>query len=146
MILREELTKKLAEIPFFQSFSQQDRDDLLTLECFVEYAPGECLIYQHGFDQTVFYLVEGSLKVFEETKPDQPLSIIDKPGTPFGEVAFLARQFRSANVMATTPTVVLRLDEKKFKALPAAIKTRIQRDATRKLMKNRDLINRMVSQ
>lgn len=145
MIQKDEITQKLDKIAFFQSFSQQDRDALLALDCFAEYAPEECLIYQHGFDQTIFFLIEGSVRIVEETKPQHPLARISEPGIPFGELAFLARQFRSANVIADIPTLVLRLDEANFKALPTAIKSRIQRDATKKLMTNKDMINQMIS-
>ncbi|MEO5331230.1 MAG: cyclic nucleotide-binding domain-containing protein [Magnetococcus sp. YQC-5] len=144
MINLEKMAQKLADIPFFQSFSQADRDALLAMECFAEYAPGECIIYQHGFDKTLFYLIEGAVRIEQEDKPDQPLARIVDPGSSFGELAFLTRNFRSANVWAETYTLVMRLDEATFKSLPLTIQSKIQREAAKKIIGNRQMIRTLV--
>lgn len=70
---------------------------------------GEVLIAHGGFDQNLFVLESGGLRV-DASLNDKALSIAISPGDVVGEMAFLDNRPRTATVVATSPSTVLAFD------------------------------------
>lgn len=80
--------------------------------------PNEVLIEEGGFDDTVFVLVEGALKVSRK-HGDERLSIgrIQEPGTVVGEMMSFGGGRRSATVTAESDCQVVGLSRSEFESL-----------------------------
>jgi signal-transduction protein with cAMP-binding, CBS, and nucleotidyltransferase domain len=85
-------------LPFFDTFSDQEKQDLLGGGAdLISYETGEFLIEEGGDDQMLFFLLSGAASV---VKKGASIPIAElKPGDLFGEMAFLTEQKRTSNVI-----------------------------------------------
>jgi len=85
----------------------------------IELKEEEILFRENDVDGSLFVLVSGRLEVFTETKNEQRLIGLIRPGEIVGELSLLSDEPRSASIKANTQSVLLRLKKSDFQSLCA---------------------------
>ncbi len=99
----QEILDIMDRLPFFAPFSEQQLHRLGEKDALVfSYETGEFLIQQGGADRSLIFLLSGAASVVQEGT-SIPLALL-KPGSFFGEVAFLTPRNRTTNVIAHPPS------------------------------------------
>ncbi|MBF0294313.1 MAG: cyclic nucleotide-binding domain-containing protein [Magnetococcales bacterium] len=137
------LKNRLAGIPFFVEFTIQEMEHVYHNGFFKVVQPGEFIIREGGVDRTLFVLVSGEVKVTKQNDPEGRLATLH-PGDIFGEIAFVARQVRTTNVIALVKSIVFQLEEKHFSLLPPELKVKIQHQAVRLLMNRLEALKQTI--
>jgi CRP-like cAMP-binding protein len=93
-------------IPFFQEFSSTDLSRLLSHTTLVELDPGERLIMEGEQDRSLFFLLQGKLRVM---KDGASVAASWGAGEMFGEMAFVHDSVRTATIVAETKVHCLKV-------------------------------------
>lgn len=99
---------------FAPSLSAQQWEMLATYLQPLAVPPGEVLIDQGAHDRTVYFIESGTLSVHVIGSSGQMQLAILNAGSVVGEGAFFSRLPRSANVIATGPTKLWRMNAIRF--------------------------------
>ncbi len=103
----EELIQKLREIPTLKSFDEKDLKGVLNLSKIRKYEPGELIIEEGQYDNWVYFLVSGKVRIVKDKKE---LSVLNGSGEVFGEMGVIDGSARSASGDAVDETVCLATD------------------------------------
>ena len=103
----EELIQKLRQIPTLKSFDEKDLKGVLNLSKIKKYEPGELIIEEGQYENWVYFLVSGKVRIVKDNKE---LSVLDGRGDVFGEMGVIDGSARSASVYAVDETVCLATD------------------------------------
>ncbi|MBF0612341.1 MAG: cyclic nucleotide-binding domain-containing protein [Magnetococcales bacterium] len=118
--------KLIENLSFFADFSTEEKQKLLETDSyFATYQDGEYLIREGDEDRSLFILMDGQVQVTMNDRPNAPLATLQRESV-FGEIAFLTRGKRSANVIAHGVAKVFKLDGDLFQRLPPEMQTKIQ--------------------
>ena len=99
------------EIPLFQGLSEEQARTLLKTGTVLSCEPGDRLVGEGEPQQELFVVLEGVAEVWRQ-HDDHRLSLaLLQRGAVFGEMGFLGRARRSADVIAVTPMQVLVLTQ-----------------------------------
>lgn len=112
-MLTIERVAALRRVPLFSGVPDHVLAGVARVAVEVPVAPGEVVIELGDEDETMFVVVDGTLRVDAGGHTLTELG----PGTSFGELSLLAPGPRSATVTVTTPGVLLRLDRPTFEEL-----------------------------
>ena len=104
-----EVPDTLKDIPFLQSFTQHDTDDILNSCSILECDPGDEFLSEGKAANRMFILMSGTLEV---TKAGEHLTDFTGIGHLFGELAALEDEYRSATVVAKDKVYCLAIDHK----------------------------------
>ncbi len=100
---RGQIEQLLAPISFFKAIKQQNLwqfDTLLEHGRFVEYSPGEIVLSKGESDHWIYFLLRGTLEIFnDDLCLGQPLNVVT-PGEVYGDLAVLMNCKRIATVKA----------------------------------------------
>ena len=102
------LPELLANIPFFDSFTAGHLNDILYSSYFIQCDPGDKVIEEGQDDARIFILLTGELEV---RRGSETLGLLSQSGEVFGEVAVISGEKRMADVVATSPTLCLVIDQ-----------------------------------
>ncbi len=102
------LPELLANIPFFDSFTAGHLNDILYSSYFIQCDPGDKVIEEGQDDARIFILLTGELEV---RRGSETLGVLSQSGEVFGEVAVISGEKRMADVIATTSTLCLVIDQ-----------------------------------
>ena len=104
-----EIPDSMKDIPFLQSFSQHDMDDILNSCSILECDPGDEVLSEGKAANRMFILMSGTLEV---TKDGEHITDFNGTGHLFGELAALEDEHRSATVVAKDKAYCLAIDHK----------------------------------
>ena len=90
---------------FFRSFTKSQVRELVTASNVIRVAPGKVIIRQGELEDVFYILLSGTVAI---QKKGQKVAAIS-PGECFGEMAYLASQPRSADVVAETSCSLLKI-------------------------------------
>lgn len=99
----------LKKIPFLNSFTQHDLDDILNSSGIIECDPGDVILAEGKAANRMFILLSGTLEV---TKDGEHITDFSGIGHLFGELAALEDGERSATVVAKEKSYCLAIDHK----------------------------------
>ena len=105
-ISRRENRDSLRRLHFFNTFSDEEIDEIIKAGSMLTFQPGQTII-EEGASENAFYLL--ALGNAEVRKQGKTLHTLDK-GDAFGEVGFLTAAKRTASVIATTQALVLKVN------------------------------------
>lgn len=91
-----EIIEKLRKIPAPQSFEEKEFNGLLRLSKIKKYESGELIIKEDTYDDRIFFIVSGKVRV---TKHGKELTVLRRRGDLFGEMGIIDGSARSASVM-----------------------------------------------
>ena len=122
-----DITTLLSKIPFFNTLTPRERERLAGFnELFVRYAKDEAVIEENTMGTAFFVLVHGTVRVVKDIQPDIILATL-KPGSVFGEMAFLSKTERTTSVRANDETiVVIKLTEYTLNKMSAEVREKIK--------------------
>lgn len=104
LISRRENRDSLRRLAFFNPFTDEEIDEIIGACVMVTFQPGDNIIEEGAIDNAFYLLAKGSAEV---RKKGKVLHSFDK-GDCFGEIAFLTAARRTASVVATAQTLVLK--------------------------------------
>jgi hypothetical protein len=108
-----EIALQLRSLPFFESLTTRQLVDLARVVKEEAHPPGATIAREGAFDDCLYLLVEGVVRV---TRGGAPLSELG-PGSFFGEVALFEGGARTASVAAASHVRLLRLERADLIAL-----------------------------
>jgi branched-chain amino acid transport system substrate-binding protein len=102
-------------IPLFSHLGRIDRARLLPHFAYVRFRTGDVLVRQGEPGDSLYVIIEGEAKVVITAEQKDPLTLATlRTGECFGEIALLTGEPRSADVIATTAVVTMRLSRSRF--------------------------------
>jgi len=105
-VSRRESRDSLRRLHFFNSFSDEEIDEILNASTMATYAPGETLIKEGEIDNAFFLIALGSAEVI---KGGKTIHRLDK-GDCVGEIGFLTAARRTATVVAASSVLALKVN------------------------------------
>ena len=99
----------LRTVPFLETFSDEQLDDVLNSSSYIQCEPEDVIIQEGAVDSRIYILLSGSVDVRKDGKT---LATIKRPGEVFGELAVVNDDRRSASVVASKSAVCLAVDQK----------------------------------
>ena len=97
---------QLKRIPLFEAIPDEDLKQVATFAVGEEFPEGATVVKEGQFSNHFFGIEDGTAKVEREGQEVGQLG----PGDVFGEQGLLERQERSADVIATSPLRVIKIE------------------------------------
>ena len=110
-----EVIKSLKKLPIMGSLEDKHVKGLAKLCKIVQFEKGECIFEEGGFDQHIFFIISGKVKI---SKKGVDIGEIRKQGDVFGEMGIIEEKERSASVVADDTTNCLKMDLSYIDRLP----------------------------
>ena len=104
-----QLPVHLKAVPFLNSFSDDQLDEVLNSSSLIEADDGDVIIREGSIDSRIYVLLNGALDVWVGGKK---VASITRPGEVFGELAIVNQDKRLASVLAAGRAVCLAVDQK----------------------------------
>ena len=105
--VNEELLTQLRSLPVLQLFDDHDLKNILELSRIVKYEQGELIIEEGGYDNWIYCLISGSVRIAKQGKE---IKVLRRRGDVFGEMAAIDGSSRSASAYAIDDTMCLATD------------------------------------
>jgi CRP-like cAMP-binding protein len=99
----------LQAVPFLNSFTEEQLDDVLNSSALLQCDVGDAIIREGTIDSRIYILLSGQLEVRVGGKH---VASITRAGDVFGELALVNHDKRLASVVAATKAVCLAVDQK----------------------------------
>jgi CRP-like cAMP-binding protein len=96
-------------VPFLNSFSEEQLDDVLSSSNLIQAEAGDVIIREGTIDSRIYILLSGELEVRVGGKH---VASISRTGEVFGELALVNQDKRVASVLAARPSFCLAVDQK----------------------------------
>jgi CRP-like cAMP-binding protein len=103
----KDIIRKLKAIPTLQPFDEKSLDGALELSKIRKYAPGETILEEGSYDNWIYLLVSGSVRI---AKGNKELNVLKRTGDVFGEMGVIDGSAKSASAYAVEETVCLATD------------------------------------
>ncbi|MBF0212692.1 MAG: cyclic nucleotide-binding domain-containing protein [Magnetococcales bacterium] len=131
----------LDNIPFFWSFTEEEKDILIGLDCYFEsFQAGDYLIQEDAEDNALFIILKGTAKVSKRSHPDRVITILE-PGTVFGEISFLTQRPRSTDVVACEKMICFTINGETMAQLDSQMQHKIKDQLIEILVERLDQMN-----
>ena len=109
-LAKEKILEFLNSFVFFEDFTPGEKKKFANLKSSVVYsANGDTIIKEGDFDLSIFILLKGSAAITKSSRPDSVVAKLRK-GDIFGEMGYLCKGPRTANVISCGDTYSLKLD------------------------------------
>jgi len=102
-----ELIQKLKQMPTLEHFDEEYLQGALKLSKIREFEPGEPILEEGSYDNRIFFLVSGKVRIEKDGKE---LTVLDRGGDVFGEMGVIDGSARSASAYAVDESVCLATD------------------------------------
>jgi serine/threonine-protein kinase len=114
---QKELVDYIHNIPFFQNFTTEHVQELLSTSNIVRVSKGKVIVSHGEINDSFYIIMSGKTKVRKDGKDIAKIGI----GECFGEMAFIAGQPRMASVVADTDCVLIKISATLLDRLPESI-------------------------
>lgn len=104
-----QLPDQLAAVPFLNSFTEEQLDEVLNSSSLLQCDRGDTIIQEGSIDSRIYILLSGELDVSVGGKK---VASISRVGDVFGELALVNQDKRVASVTAASPAFCLAVDQK----------------------------------
>ncbi len=121
----EKVLEILNRVKFFNGFTFQEKKILAKFhQRFGSYGKGDFIIREGDYDEIFYILLFGEVTVSLGRPPRQIVTL--ETGDFFGEISFLTRSPRTANVIANVNTAVLGINKEMLSDLDIAIREKFK--------------------
>jgi len=103
------LPAALQTVPFLNSFTDEQLDEVLSSSSFLQCDVGDAIIQEGTIDSRIYILLSGDLEVRVGGKR---VASITRVGDVFGELALVNQDKRLASVVAASKAICLAVDQK----------------------------------
>ena len=93
------------DLGFFADFSEPEVWEVINASLWQDFPPGEEIILEGDVDNCFYVIINGEVRV---RKADRDVDTLER-GDCFGEMGFIARQSRSASIVARSPVTVMQV-------------------------------------
>ncbi|MGK5090613.1 cyclic nucleotide-binding domain-containing protein [Deltaproteobacteria bacterium TL4] len=109
--VEQEFVEIMRQVPLFAQLSLSQLQQLFQYSKFVKKGPGEAVIQQGLYDQEIFVLIQGELRVFLQNEIDEEkqIDVMNQMFTLFGERSLLG-EARGASIKAAGEVLLLGID------------------------------------
>lgn len=107
LTISNELIGKLKQMPTLELFDEKALEGALQLSKIREYEPDELILEEGSYDNRIFFLVSGKVKI---NKNGKQLTVLKRAGDVFGEMGVIDGSARSASAHAVDAAVCLVTD------------------------------------
>lgn len=104
-----QLPAPLTAVPFLNSFSEDQLDEVLNSSSLLQCDSGDTIIKEGSIDSRIYILLNGELEVRVAGKK---VAAISRVGEVFGELALVNKDKRAASVIAGSRALCLAVDQK----------------------------------
>jgi CRP-like cAMP-binding protein len=104
-----QLPAPLSSVPFLNSFTEDQLDEVLNSSSLLQCDAGDTIIKEGSIDSRIYILLSGELEVRVASKK---VATISRVGDVFGELALVNRDKRAASVIAGSRALCLAVDQK----------------------------------
>lgn len=111
------------KIPFFASFTDNDKSFLANIAYFKRFEPGDHIIEQNSLTLSLFFTINGTVEILID---GDVVTHFKGGGQIFGEMSFVHNSPASASVKAKTKTVMMLFDYDKINSLNEPIYYRLR--------------------
>ena len=101
------IIQKLKNMPTLELFDEKSLQGALQLSKIRKYQPQERILEEGSFDNRIYFLVSGSVRI---EKHGKELTVLKRGGDVFGEMGVIDGSARSASAYAVDETVCLATD------------------------------------
>lgn len=102
-----QIIQKLKQMPTLELFDEANLQGALKLSKIREYEPGEQILEEGSYDNRIFFLVSGRVRIEKDGKE---LTVLERKGDVFGEMGVIDGSARSASAHAVDEAVCLVTD------------------------------------
>lgn len=102
-----QIIQKLKQMPTLELFDEVNLQGALQLSKIREYEPGEPILEEGSYDNRIFFLVSGKVRI---EKNGKELTVLERGGDVFGEMGVIDGSARSASAYAVEKTICLATD------------------------------------
>lgn len=104
-----QLPAPLSSVPFLNSFTEDQLDEVLNSSSLLQCDAGDVIIKEGSIDSRIYILLSGELEVRVASKK---VAGITRVGEVFGELALVNQDKRAASVIAGSRALCLAVDQK----------------------------------
>ncbi|SKB08304.1 Cyclic nucleotide-binding domain-containing protein [Prosthecobacter debontii] len=104
-----QLPAPLSAVPFLNSFTEDQLDEVLNSSSLLQCDEGDTIIREGSIDSRIYILLSGELEVKVAGKK---VAVIGRAGDVFGELALVNQDKRAASVIAGSRALCLAVDQK----------------------------------
>ena len=116
----------IKKLPFFSIFSDAEKEYLSILNNHIMSCKRHHVIVRQGeIDTVLFILIKGKVRIFKNERPNVVLAY-RKPGDIFGEISYLKKTVRTANAVADTDSIFLKIDGIMFEKMSTEIQNKFR--------------------
>lgn len=115
----DDIMERLKNVPAFDSLPESHIKEAMRAASIRRYDAGESVIQEGEFDNQVFFLIFGALKVFVR---GNEVGHLKRLGDVFGEMGIIDGSPRSASIIAERTSLVVALDDTAIGSLGDASK------------------------
>jgi hypothetical protein len=105
-VSRRENRDSLRRLSFFNTFADEEMDEIIKAGTMMTYTAGQTIIEEDALENAFYLLVAGAAEVRKKGKALHTMS----KGDTFGEVGFLTKAKRTAQVVATSSALALKIN------------------------------------
>ena len=102
---QDEKLSVLKKVPFFKDFSASELTEVIKATQWVKHEPGNVIIAEGDVDDCFYILIAGEVLVRKKGKALANL----KSGDCFGEMAYLGKTTRTASIVASSNTILMKM-------------------------------------
>lgn len=107
---------KIRQVTILSNLSEAEIKELLEFASFHDTAPDEVIFREKDYGTSIYMLISGCVKICRQTANGVEYEITRlNEGEFFGEMSFLDNSVRSANAVSVTGSMLISLDEERFK-------------------------------
>lgn len=99
--------QKLRQMPTLKLFDEKSLAGALQLSKIRKYEPGELILKENSFDNWIYFLISGKVKI---EKAGKELNVLESVGDVFGEMGVIDGSAKSASAYAVGETACLVID------------------------------------
>jgi serine/threonine-protein kinase len=140
--MKMSLSEFIDEMPFFESFSEQEKKTFAKMKRSVLAFYRDDAIISEGDESSTMYLLLKGTAVISRTQDDAKIRLSKlKPGELFGEMSFISKKIRKSDVIASEDVLVMKMDDAFFKKIDPDIRDKIKNHLILLLIKRLENMN-----
>ncbi|MEO5331789.1 MAG: cyclic nucleotide-binding domain-containing protein [Magnetococcus sp. YQC-5] len=136
------IAKQLLEsVPFFWTFTDEEKELLLSLDNYFEsFKQGELIIQEGAQDTALYIILKGNAYVTKSSHPKKIIATLT-PGTVVGEISFLTQRARSTNVIAADKMICFTINGETMADLSSQMQHKFKDQLIEILVQRLDTMN-----
>jgi serine/threonine protein kinase len=136
----QEKTNALRNLKFFKDFSSGELNEVLETTQWLKYDAGDTIINEGEIDDSFYIIVLGDVVVTKNSKAIAAL----KQGDCFGEMAYLGKTRRAADIKALCRTVLMKVNSSIMEKTSLNTQNRFYKVFSKTLIQRLDRVNKLL--